>query len=87
MLLPAVQELKMSNLCLFNSTTGGLAIAHNGNIVNATRLKRNLEQQGSIFQTTSDTEVLAHLLKKSNLASFEDRAKQAFTFIGRSFSP
>ena len=50
---------------LFNSTTGSLAIAHNGNIVNASRLKRNLEQQGSIFQTTSDTEVIAHLLKKS----------------------
>ena len=49
---------------LFNSTTGSLAIAHNGNIVNATRLKRNLEQQGSIFQTTSDTEVLAHLIEK-----------------------
>jgi len=71
---------------LFNSTTGGLAIAHNGNIVNATRLKRNLEQQGSIFQTTSDTEVLAHLLKKSNLASFEDRAKQALRLLDGAFA-
>ena len=51
--------------------------------MNATRLKRNLERQGSIFQTTSDTEVLAHLIKKSKLATFEERAKQALTFIGR----
>lgn len=71
---------------LFNSTTGSLAIAHNGNIVNATRLKRNLEQQGSIFQTTSDTEVLAHLIKKSKLATFEERAKQALQLLEGAFA-
>ena len=71
---------------LFNSTTGSLAIAHNGNIVNATRLKRNLEQQGSIFQTTSDTEVLAHLIKKSKLATFEERAKQALSLLEGAFA-
>ena len=71
---------------LFNSTTGSLAIAHNGNIVNATRLKRNLEQQGSIFQTTSDTEVLAHLLKKSRLPSFEERAKQSLRLLEGAFA-
>ncbi|MBW9234619.1 amidophosphoribosyltransferase, partial [Leptospira santarosai] len=48
---------------LFRSTTGSLAIAHNGNLVNATHLKQHLERQGSIFQTSSDTEVLAHLIK------------------------
>lgn len=42
---------------LFHSQTGSLALAHNGNLVNAT-LKHQLEGQGSIFQTTSDTEVL-----------------------------
>ncbi|QFG00292.1 amidophosphoribosyltransferase [Psychrobacillus glaciei] len=71
---------------LFNSTTGSLAIAHNGNIVNANRLKRSLEQQGSIFQTTSDTEVLAHLLKKSRHTSLEERAKQALKLLDGAFA-
>lgn len=71
---------------LFNSTTGALAIAHNGNIVNATDLKRSLERQGSIFQTTSDTEVLAHLIKRSHLQSFEERAKQALRLLKGAFA-
>src|SRR5437764_11050916 len=40
---------------------GKIALAHNGNLVNARELRRRLEAQGSIFQTTSDTEVLLHL--------------------------
>ncbi|MDS8935000.1 amidophosphoribosyltransferase, partial [Streptococcus pneumoniae] len=62
---------------LFTSTTGSLAISHNGNLVNATQLKGHLERQGSIFQTTSDTEVLAHLIKRSGYESFEEKAKNA----------
>jgi len=50
---------------LFHSHTGSLAIAHNGNLLNADQLKLSLEKQGSIFQTNSDTEVLAHLIKRS----------------------
>ena len=41
---------------------GGLAIAHNGNITNATQLRRQLEKRGSIFQSTMDTEVIIHLI-------------------------
>ena len=41
---------------------GGLAIAHNGNITNAKGLRRELEQRGSIFQSTMDTEVIVHLI-------------------------
>ncbi|AYC30310.1 amidophosphoribosyltransferase [Paenisporosarcina cavernae] len=66
---------------LFRSTTGSLAIAHNGNLVNANHLKQHLERQGSIFQTTSDTEVLAHLIKKSGYSSFEKRAKNALSLL------
>ena len=51
---------------VFRSTTGSLSVAHNGNIVNAVELREHLERQGSIFQTNSDTEVLAHLIKKSS---------------------
>ena len=50
---------------LFHSQTGSLALAHNGNLVNANSLKHQLEAQGSIFQTSSDTEVFAHLIKRS----------------------
>lgn len=66
---------------LFRSSTGSLAIAHNGNLVNANHLKKHLERQGSIFQTSSDTEVLAHLIKKSGYATFEQRAKNALSLL------
>lgn len=49
---------------LFHHSTGDFAMAHNGNIVNATALRLALEARGSLFQTSSDTEVLAHLIKK-----------------------
>ncbi len=49
---------------LFHHSTGDFAMAHNGNIVNADRLRLALEARGSLFQTSSDTEVLAHLIKK-----------------------
>ena len=61
---------------LFNSHTGGLALAHNGNIVNANQLKAQLEGQGSIFQTTSDTEVLAHLIKRSGYSDVRDSCEE-----------
>ncbi len=66
---------------LFKSQTGGLALAHNGNLVNATAIKRQLEQQGSIFQTTSDTEVLAHLMKRSGFLKIEEQFKNALTTV------
>ncbi len=66
---------------LFHSQSGSLALAHNGNLVNANALKHQLEMQGSIFQTSSDTEVLAHLMKRSGFASIKDRLKNALTMI------
>lgn len=47
---------------LFRHYTGDFSLCHNGNIVNSRGLKMMLEQQGSIFQSTSDTEILAHLI-------------------------
>lgn len=66
---------------LFNSQTSSLALAHNGNIVNATALKHQLEHQGSIFQTTSDTEVIAHLIKRSGYPNLQDSIKNALTMV------
>ncbi|MGJ9382178.1 amidophosphoribosyltransferase [Salipaludibacillus sp. CF4.18] len=65
----------------FNSQSGSLALAHNGNIVNATALKHQLEYQGSIFQTTSDTEVIAHLMKRSGYPDLKDSLKNALTMV------
>ncbi|XEC95632.1 amidophosphoribosyltransferase [Paenibacillus tarimensis] len=50
---------------IFKYRDGDLAIATNGNIVNAPEIREELERQGSIFQTTSDTEVIAHLIARS----------------------
>jgi amidophosphoribosyltransferase len=66
---------------LFHSQSGSLALAHNGNLVNATGLKHQLETQGSIFQTSSDTEVLAHLIKRSGFTLMKDRVKNALTML------
>lgn len=44
---------------------GSFAIAHNGNLVNADRLKRELESEGAIFRSTSDTEIFIHLIARS----------------------
>ena len=50
----------------FRHYTGNFALAHNGNIVNSEQLRRYLEGNGSLFHSTSDSEILAHLIKKNN---------------------
>lgn len=49
---------------LFRHNTGGFALAHNGNLVNSRALVQYLEDKGSLFQSSSDSEILAHLIKK-----------------------
>ncbi len=49
---------------LFRHHSGDFAMAHNGNLVNSDDLRRYLENRGSLFQSSSDSEVLAHLIKK-----------------------
>ncbi len=58
-------ELRNAQPFVFEYAGGSLAIAHNGNLVNAGELRAELEAQGSIFQTSSDTEVIVHLMAKS----------------------
>lgn len=57
---------------VFRSLSGSTAIAHNGKIINANTIRRSLEENGSILQTTSDTEVLAHLMRKKEQETTED---------------
>src|SRR5689334_12325371 len=58
-------ELRNAQPFLFDYSGGSIAIAHNGNLVNAAALRTRLEALGSIFQTTSDTEVIVHLMARA----------------------
>lgn len=70
---------------IFKYRDGDLAVATNGNIVNAPEIRRELEHQGSIFQTTSDTEVIAHLIARSP-KDFENAAKDALARLVGGFA-
>jgi amidophosphoribosyltransferase len=56
---------------------GSIAVAHNGNLTNADEIRRRLEGSGSIFQTTSDTEVIVHLIARSQERTTTDRVADA----------
>lgn len=58
-------ELRNAQPFLFEYAGGSISIAHNGNLVNAEELRAELEAAGSIFQTSSDTEVIVHLMARS----------------------
>ena len=66
---------------LFRHHTGDFAMAHNGNLVNSRQLRMSLETQGSIFQTSSDTEILAHLVKMNRRKDRIDAIEEALTMI------
>ncbi|MDV3456494.1 amidophosphoribosyltransferase [Sphingomonas sp. HF-S4] len=66
--------------------TGGFAVAHNGNISNAMRLRRDLVRRGSIFQSTSDTEVIIHLVATSHYRTLMDRFIDALKQVEGAYS-
>jgi len=65
---------------------GGLAVAHNGNIVNALELREQLEARGSIFQSSVDTEVIIHLMAMSKGTGLVDRATEALSAVQGAYS-
>lgn len=67
---------------------GNLAVVHNGNITNAVELKRELEDQGAIFTTTSDTEIICHIIVRERLKtdSIEQAVKNTMKIIKGSYS-
>ena len=65
---------------------GGLALAHNGNLTNALSLRRDLVARGSLFQTTSDTEVLVHLIAASQAMALEDKIADALSLLKGAYS-
>jgi len=65
---------------------GALAVAHNGNLINAAALRRQLEADGSIFQTTVDSEIILHLLAHSRNGSFDEDLSQSVRQLKGAFS-
>jgi len=65
---------------------GGFAVAHNGNISNAMKLRRTLNRRGSIFQSTSDTEVIIHLVATSQEEQSLDRIVDALGQVEGAYS-
>jgi amidophosphoribosyltransferase len=65
---------------------GPLAVAHNGNLVNARELRAKLESEGAIFQTDSDTELFVHLISRSHESSLSGRVAEALRQVRGAFS-
>ncbi|MBM3727841.1 MAG: amidophosphoribosyltransferase [Acidobacteria bacterium] len=65
---------------------GRIAVAHNGNITNATELKKELEAEGSIFQASSDTEVILHLVARSREKTLAGALREALLQLEGAFS-
>jgi amidophosphoribosyltransferase len=71
---------------LVNYQGGKLAVAHNGNLINARELRRKMEAHGSIFQTTMDTEIVAHLIAHSKGRSIESKLTDALSRVKGAFA-
>ncbi|HMF96865.1 MAG TPA: amidophosphoribosyltransferase, partial [Vicinamibacterales bacterium] len=81
-------ESKLSNAqpILIDCAHGQIAIGHNGNLVNARELREELVRQGSIFQSSSDTEVIAHLYARSKAGTVEDAIVESVSQVQGAFS-
>ena len=71
---------------LVQSNKGRVALAHNGNLVNAPEIRSRLETQGSIFQTNSDTEVIVHLIALSKEHTLPEAMADALRRVEGAFS-
>ncbi|GAB4484003.1 MAG: amidophosphoribosyltransferase [Thermodesulfovibrionales bacterium] len=78
--------LKNVQPIIANFSLGTLALAHNGNLVNAGELRTTLEEEGAIFQSTSDSEVIVHLIAHAKGASFHERVVQALHRVNGAYS-
>ncbi len=79
-------NLKNAQPLAVDYARGSIAVAHNGNLTNADELREKLEARGSIFQSSSDTEVIIHLLAISTQRAIEDRIADALTQVEGAYS-
>ncbi len=79
-------ELRNAQPSLFEYAHGGVTIAHNGNLVNAGEIRRRLESNGSIFQTSSDSEVIIHLMAQAREPEAIERLATALRQVRGAYS-
>ncbi|MGH7280889.1 MAG: amidophosphoribosyltransferase [Polyangiaceae bacterium] len=79
-------HLKNAQPFAVDYSRGSLAVCHNGNLTNAEELRAELEGQGSIFQSSADTEVIVHLVARSNQVAVEDRILDALARVEGAYS-
>jgi amidophosphoribosyltransferase len=79
-------ELKNAQPVVVDFESGSIAVAHNGNLVNAHEIRRELEISGSIFQSSMDTEVIVHLIARSRKERIEDRIVDALNQVRGAYS-
>mgnify|MGYP001323233758 CR=1 FL=1 len=79
-------DIKNVQPIMVDYVRGSIAIAHNGNLVNAQELRNELEQLGSIFSTIADTEVIIHLLARAQSDSLADRVVDALRRVRGAYS-
>src|SRR5690349_10255029 len=72
--------------CNVATRCGPLAIAHNGNLINADPIKRELVERGAIFTSSSDTEVLVHLIARSEAQSVDGQIREALEQVDGAYS-
>ena len=70
----------------FNLQDFRIAISHNGNLVNTTPIRRKLMEEGTIFQTTTDTELIIHLIAKSKSKALVDKIRDALAQVKGAYS-
>lgn len=71
---------------LVNSKDGPLALGHNGNLVNSRVLRNMLQEEGAIFQTTTDSEIIVHLISRSREKELISRIKDALSRVRGAYS-
>ncbi|MDP7557679.1 MAG: amidophosphoribosyltransferase [Nitrospinaceae bacterium] len=81
-----VSRLKNAQPCLIEYAGGTMAMGHNGNLVNAPGIRKELGEAGAIFQSTNDSEVIVHLMAQSRRNSFIDRAVAALSQVKGAYS-
>ncbi len=79
-------HLKNAQPILVDYSRGEIAIGHNGNLVNADILRSELEAYGSIFQTTTDSEIIIHLMAKPSLRNVEEGVVEALGRVRGAYS-
>lgn len=79
-------DMKNCQPIMVDYSRGSIAVAHNGNLVNAQEIRNSLEQSGSIFSTTADTETIIHLIARAQSDSLIDRVCESLRQVKGAYS-